>query len=156
LIDQEIHDKATYQGINLRDEARKAGEYVNSNPQEAIEVAMGLRPRPENIHPQAIFEAVRQYALKTQDVGLVKELARSPLLTQRSYAGQTLAASQGVDELDPVRIVQGLNDSRRNAKGGLRAEGETARMSQAAERYLQKYFPNMNEIHTLLNDIMCK
>ena len=138
LSDIGFDELPEYAGLNLKDQAEKAANYVKTSPDESIDAVLSGKGIPGDVHPQALLTAVKKYAEDTEDSDLIRQIARSPLNKQASLSGQTLAMSKGRYDLDPANIISDINKARREASGGLRADAAERSEMNTAEGYRQK------------------
>lgn len=140
-----------FQGVSYKDESQKAKALVDSDQEKAIRVALGQEDSP-GIHPQAVLRAVKELAYNTKDTKLMEDLASSPLNKHASQAGQTLSLRRGIFDFDPVNLLSQLNESLRNAAGGLKADARIEGITRELQDRLAKFDENWAE---LLSQISC-
>lgn len=85
--------QARYSPITKREQVERVASLIESDPAKAREMALGNEPVPNDVHPQVLFNAVKNMADASGDVRTLIELAGSPIATARSEAAQTLGAS---------------------------------------------------------------
>lgn len=85
-------EQAKYTTMTKADQIAKITEFMSKNLEEAKGAAKGELPIPHGILPQPLFNAMEEYATKNNDVQLLRDLAKSPIATQLSEAGQTLGS----------------------------------------------------------------
>jgi hypothetical protein len=84
-------EQSKYQTGSYKKDLESTKELMNTDFQKAVDIATGKVEVPENIrYPQVLFNAIEAHAIKTGDVQLQMDLAKSPLGTQLSEAGGTL------------------------------------------------------------------
>lgn len=140
-----------FQGVNYKTESENAKALVDSNPEQAKRVALGLEASP-GVHPQAVLRAVKELAYKTNDTELMERLADSPLNQHASKAGQTLSLRRGIFDFDPVNLMSQLNDARLRAAGGLKAEGRIQNITDTLKDRLSRFDENWKQ---LVSQVTC-
>lgn len=111
---------AMFSGLSHKEEAAKAVDLVQTNPQKAMDIAMG-RARGDNVsHESAVYHAVKnnelEKARKTGDYSTVTELANSQRHTAISEHAQALGAEgYNVNPHDPINIMNDLSKTRASA-----------------------------------------
>lgn len=104
---------ATYDPITKTDQIQRVSDLMTRDIQKAQDMAIGRKSVEAGVHPQVLFNAIEADALKNNDVALMQKLAKSPLATQLSEAGQTLGAHGFNDNPNsPVRIIQDVIKAR--------------------------------------------
>jgi len=101
-------EKAKFNSITEVDQIEKVTNYMNTIPEQFRDEILAGRV-PKDVHPQVAFNAVKNKAIKDGDWATLRDLAKSPIATQESLAGQTLRASQilgGAKETDVVKLIQ--------------------------------------------------
>lgn len=148
-------EKAKLKGINEQDQINKVTNYMTTQPDEFKQNIIDGRV-PKDVHPQVAFNAVKNKAIAEGDYATIRDLAHSPIATQESLAGQTLRASQILnnnDAADPVKLIQ-QNDraiaENFQKKTGTTVEAATAKevkqaMAKAPKPTLKDFISNIPE-----------
>lgn len=104
---------ARYTPITKEDQIQKVSTLLKSDEIAAKRMASGDEPIPSEINSQVLFNAVKNKALETGDFQTLKDLASSPLASERALAAQKLGASGfNNGEIDPVSLMQQITKSR--------------------------------------------
>jgi len=106
---------AKYTPITKKETTERVTNLISDDPDLARKAATGQEAMPSDIHPQVLFNAVKNKAIQDGDVNLQRDLAKSPIATERSVAAQTLGAS-GFDnnplKADLVTAMQEVGKAR--------------------------------------------
>lgn len=112
FIKKGYRELAEYDPVTIADQARRTADLMTSDIESAKRIALGQEVPPEGLKTVSVFSAVEDYAMATKDGALVRDLAKSPIATEISKAGQTLrlagertpdSAVAKVKELQTVR-----------------------------------------------------
>lgn len=115
-LEKRFEGKANYNSGSYKTEADKAIELVNTDKRRAVKIAMRKEPGDSRIHEVAVYEAVKNKAIKDGDIDLIDQLKNSPAHTEFSEAGQTLGArGYAADPHDPIEIIRDVEAAK--AKG---------------------------------------
>lgn len=111
---------ATFTTVSHKEEAAKAVDLVQNDPEKAKAIAMGQTHGDNASHEAAVYHAVKnaeiEKAKKTGDWDTVTELANSQRHTGVSEAAQKLGAEgYNVDPHDPVSILNDIAKTRAQA-----------------------------------------
>jgi hypothetical protein len=102
--------------VDMADQAQKVADYINKNPDDAREVALGHKAAPKGIIPEAVFKAFTDIAREQGDGELAKDLANSELAGQARTMGVRLQALRGVNPEDPTEAIKQLQEAREKAQ----------------------------------------
>lgn len=122
MKEEEALSGATFRGVSHKEQAVKAAQLVNEDPEKAMDIAMG-RTRGDNVsHEAAVYHAVKnaeiERAMKTGDWSTVQDLANSGRHTAVSEHAQALGAEgYNTNPHDPVAIMNDLAQTRAKALG---------------------------------------
>ena len=116
---------AKYDPITKADQIEKVSKLLTKDPQKAIDMATGKTPVTGDINSQVIFNAVKNKALAEGDVSTIRDLANSPIATERSVAAQKLGASGfNNGEADPVKAIRDVMKAREQKGVDLKTEAK--------------------------------
>lgn len=101
--------------MDIKDQARKATDLINTDEQKATDIATGKRNAPAGIHPHAVFVAVENRAIQDGNVDLLRQLAKSKRVDEATAAGQTLRVLRERDQESPVAAMQQVAKARSDA-----------------------------------------
>ncbi len=106
---------AKYDKITKEDQMKRAEEFITNDAQLARDMATGKAPYTAPVESQVLFNAIKNKAILERDVATLRELASSPLATERSVLAQKLGSS-GYDNgltADPVKAMQDIAAARK-------------------------------------------
>lgn len=83
-------DTAGYQKINLKDQATRAADLLNTNLESAKRMLAGEEALPEGLRAESLILALEEYALKNKDAQLALDIANSPLTSETSVHAQAM------------------------------------------------------------------
>lgn len=114
-LTKSLGDLPEYKTVNMKDQANKAADLLKNNPQEAIDIALGRKAPPAELLPESVFVAVENQALKTGDLALIKQLAKSQLTTEATAMGQRIRTLGERNPDSPVSMIRDVTESRQKA-----------------------------------------
>jgi len=102
-------EKAKFNSITEKEQIARVSALLSNTTDEAVEMVATGKNIPKDIHPQVLFNAVERRAMDNLENGgaeVLRRLARSPIATQESLAGQTFRASQILEnKLSPSKLI---------------------------------------------------
>lgn len=104
-------DQASFDPITKAEQLQMVGKMLEKDYEKAKKMATTGENIPKKVHPQVLFNAVKNKAIAEADVNTLRDLALSPIAKERSLAAQSLAASgfNNTEAMgDPVRAMQEL------------------------------------------------
>lgn len=109
-------EQAKYTPVKKAEQIKNISDLMTTDIEKAKAAATGKEPVPAGILPQPLFNAIEQHAIETGDVQLLRDLAKSPVATQLSEAGQALG-SHGFNDTpnSPVDAIKRVADARAEA-----------------------------------------
>lgn len=106
-------DLPQYNRVSMADQAQKASKLIMDDPERARRIAMGHEAAPADLHPESVFVALEDHALKAGDVETLRGLAtRSSLSGEATAMGQRIRTlgERGADS--PIAAMQELKSLR--------------------------------------------
>lgn len=157
----ELGDKATYDIVSHKQEAANAVDLIHSDPEKAMQIAMGQTAGNNASHEAAVYHAVANDALtkaqKTGDYSTVTQLATSPRHTGVSEAAQKLGAEgYNVNPHDPIKLMNDVSKTREAAIGkrtGSTVAKETANIGKQVKSNSLKV--SREDWHTFVESLKC-
>lgn len=109
-------DLPQYNRVSMADQAQKASKLIEDDPERARRIALGHEAAPADLHPESIFVALEDHALKAGDIETLRDLAtRSSLSGEATAMGQRIRTlgERGADS--PVAAMQEVKSLREQA-----------------------------------------
>lgn len=102
------------QSVDLKAQTEKVAGLINDDPQKVIDAVMGRRAYPANVVPEILLKGAREYAEKTGDYGLLRDLAtKSRVANESSAVALRLRAHQELGGgTDPLVALRSVEDAR--------------------------------------------
>ncbi len=146
-----FRDVPKYETVNMKEQAKKASDLLESSPIDAVEIAMGRKPAPEGLLPESVFVAVENFALKTKNVDMLRKLAtKSKLAGEATEMGQRIRALGERNPNSAVSAIQRVADARK-AKAGEKAPKVVERI----KREMKKREPTKESWSDFIESIKC-
>lgn len=145
-----------HQVMDIKVQAQKATDLINSDSQKAIDIATGKANAPAGVHPHAVFVAVEKQATQDGNVDLLRQLANSKRVDEATAAGQTLRILRERDENSPVAAMQQVTAARTKAietKTGTSVAKEMNKTADEINSNIKK--PSKNDWHSFIESIQC-
>jgi len=106
-------DLPEYQIVKMADQAKKASDFLASDPQGALDVAMGREQPPRGIYPESVLVAVENAALARGDAETLRALAtNSALSPEATTMGQRIRILGERDQSSPVGAIKAVKEAR--------------------------------------------
>lgn len=109
---------AKFTSITKKEQIQKVSDLMTTDLQKTTDMALGKENIPAGVNAQVLFNAVKNKAIADANVGVLMDLANSPLAAERSVAAQSLGAAgfdNGMGESDPVAAIQRVQIARTKA-----------------------------------------
>lgn len=159
-LTNDLGEKATYSGGSYKQEASKAVNLANDNPDEAMKIATGTKSGDNVIHEVAVRRAVENKALQNGDVDTLSRLAKSSQHSATSEAAQRLGSeSFNAVHNSPVQAIRDIQESRKAllAKGEKTPERVLAStVKDIKKTAAPKLKVSRQDWHSFINDLQCK
>lgn len=109
----EVGDVPQEEVLKTEQQLSEASRLIKDNPSVAEKVAMGDTVVPEgyDVHPEAVLKMMKKQAEDAWDYKLGLKLADTRLAGEARTMGQRLNLLRGMYDIDPVGIIQDLNDT---------------------------------------------
>jgi len=109
----EVGEVPQEEALKTEQQLTEAQRLADDSLPTATRVAMGDAEVPEgyNVHPEAVLRILKKRAEDTGDVALGLKLADTRLAGEARTMGQRLNLLRGIYDIDPVGIIQDLNNS---------------------------------------------
>lgn len=137
-MEEDFPELPTTTGMNMKDVAQKAIEFVKANPEGAEDILQNRAKPPGDIPAAAIWTVLKQQAMVAGDIAELRRIASAPLTSVFSRAGQELRVLSDAYQTDPVKIIQALDKLKRDAKGGLRTDADIDRTQRNIQDSVNK------------------
>lgn len=145
---------ATYKQMNKAEQIKKATEYVEKNPDEALDVLKGNKPPPEGLLHNSVALALEEKATIEADRSLATKLAS----LRSTRAGQEISL---LTETDPSNPISAMNQviKAKKAKASKKFKGKPEKVVKEnavkASKEISKKRLKIGEAEDLLNKIVC-
>ena len=156
-LEIDLKDLPQYRAMVWTDEARKAVEYVDANPDAAERAALNVEPWPEGILPEALIEALEIRAMATEDSDLIRRLAMSRrIATERKTMAQRLAYAgrKGRFDISLVDLLNDVIDSRKNSNSPA-VRKEAIDIGNKLKEFTDKNVSSTGDVKSILKTIEC-
>lgn len=146
----------TFKQMNKADQLRKASEYVEKNPDDALDVLRGDKPAPEGLLHNSIALALEEKAALGQNSNLAIKLAS----LRSSRAGQEISILTEAQPNNPISAIQEIIKARveraqRKAPRGKTVSNVVAETQKIISEAAGKKRLKIAEAETLLEGILC-
>jgi len=104
--------KAGYDPITIKEQARLVSDLIKTDIERAKRMIKGEEVIPENLRGGSLLVGLEEFALKKNDVNLLRDLAKSPLVSETSRFGQEIRILAERSPESPVKIIQDVVKTR--------------------------------------------
>ncbi len=111
-LTSELSDLPEYKQLNMKEQAQKASDLLNSDPEKAMRVALGQELPPEGLAKESVFKALES-SITTPE--MASKLATSPLVSEATALGQRIKALDVKVSDSPVEAIRQVIDARAKA-----------------------------------------
>jgi hypothetical protein len=108
LVKSGFNELADYSPTTIKEQAQRIADLMSSNIEQAKRMATGKEaiPPETGIRSEALFSAIRDYAMEKRDGQLMLDLAKSPIASEISAAGSKLSLSRPTMEDSAFSKIQ--------------------------------------------------
>lgn len=147
-----------YKVVNMKEQATAAADLLVKDPARAKRIALGTETPPEGLLPESVFVALEDKAIKTKDVPLLQELAKSELTGQATEMGQRIRSLAERDPASPVGAIREVQKAREAAiERRLKSTVKEATNKEVAqiEKEIAKTLPKKETWQSFIDSITC-
>lgn len=152
LVD-DLGDLPSYEGMNMKEQAKMATELLNSDPDKALKIALGQEKPPAGLKAESVFKALEN---SITDSEMARRLATSPLVSEASEIGQRIKALDVKTSDSPVEAIRQIIDARKEAiesKLGKTVKQATADTIKDIKKNVK--LPDKHDWATFIEGIKC-
>lgn len=131
-LDTGLGSLPEYSRMDMKEQAKMAGDLIAKDPGQAMRVALGDEPSPtSHLLPESVYTALRITARDAGDIETLRRLAlESKIVNNATAMGQRIKALDSGQLVDPVTIIQDVKESRaKNIES--KSKGTTAKTKKA-------------------------
>lgn len=143
-LGETFDDVPEYEGMDMKEQAKAAGELISGDYEKAKRIAMGLEKPDGSLRVGSVFKAVEMKAIADGDKETLRDLAHSKTTRAATSYGQEIKAFDGRDPYSPVdaiaRIDQALETKakKRLPKGKTLANAKTAIKTEISKKIRER------------------
>lgn len=135
-------DTPDYATVNVKDQARGALDLLKTDPERALRIALGHEKAPGDLHPESVYTAVENRAMKTGDIETLQRLGtESSLSHEASIMGQRIRLLGERDQSSATMQIRKLAQARKQAfekRTGKKADAEVKSVTKAIDNEVAK------------------
>ncbi len=156
----ELSDEETshFNSITKADQVEKVSNLLTNDAEKTQRMATGEEKIPNDVHPQVLFNAVKNKAIQEGDGELLRALASSPIAKQRSLAAQSLGASGfNNGETDAVQAISDINKAREGKAARTTSDIKTAKSDSVkqAKAEIKRTAPTKQTVADFIDSLTC-
>jgi hypothetical protein len=156
MLKKGYKELAEYDSSTIKEQADLASRY---DVKELNKIARGDAPLPRELKPGTVLSIAEDYAKNNQDINLMRDLARSPLVSRISESASEVSLSRMREKgttIDAMReIIKARQESYKAKTGREYIKDEVAEVKKIKEE-IKKSLPKKNEWIDFLSEITCK
>ena len=157
-LTESLGSTAEFQTINIKDQAERVAELLNTDPERAARIIRAEEKIPDGIHPVALIKAMEDYALSTKNVKLIQEIANSPLTAETSFYAQGMRLLAERDPDSAVAALQKLKKAKEAAAEKRVKVNKEKTVSEIKEKIKKEPRPKATKEtwSSFIDSIVCK
>lgn len=106
---------AGYDPITIKDQAARASKLMETNLDDAKRMIRGEMPVEAGLKAEMLIKAMEDYAFAKGDVGLMRDIAQSPLVSETSAHAQALRILAERNPESPITLINEVKKAREKA-----------------------------------------
>jgi hypothetical protein len=137
-----LGELAEYTPITIKEQAKQAIDLIKNDFTRARSVVLGESPLPHGLRGASLLTAMEDHAIRTGNVSLLQDLARSPLTAETSVHAQELRLLAERNPESPLAAIQKISRVREQRSLTLKNERDAAakKMQKGQETNIRKNF----------------
>lgn len=151
----ELQSIPGYEKMNMKEQAQRASDLINSDPQKAYDIALGKAEAPKGLTAESVFKAVEKSITKPEQA---IELANSPLVSEASKLGQRIKSLDVKTSESPIEAIKQVMDARRKTIQttlGKTIEKATTDTIKQIKESIKKASPTKQDWASFIKEIQC-
>lgn len=146
---------AGYEPITIKDQAERAAK-VMENMDQARQMIRGEIPVESGLKGEMLIKAMEDHAIATNDVGLLKEIASSPLVSDTSAHAQAMRILAERNPESPLTAIRNIVNAREKALGGEKsAKEKVGKETATIKKEIAKAAPKKEDWASFIDSIAC-
>lgn len=143
---------AEYDPITFKEQGQKVAELLDSDLAKAKRIMNGAERLPEDMRGSALIKGLERRARASDDIELLRDLAKSPLTSETSRHAQELGLLRDNEPYSPVKLMQEVQRAR--GKGIKPETNEQVINSIKAE--VKKTISKPKDWKSFIDGLICK
>jgi hypothetical protein len=151
-------DVAGYEKITIKDQAQKTTKLLDEEFDNAVKMIKGEIPVKEGIKPEMLIKTMEDYAQAKGDVNLLRELAKSPLVSETSAHAQALRILAERNPESALVNIQKIAKERATSferKSGKSVDKATKEITEEIKVKAKQKIPTKQDWDNFINEIKC-
>ena len=149
-------DLPEFKTVSMAEQAVKATDLLKSDPQLAVDIAMGRKNPPKGTIPEAVFVAVEDQAISEGNVNLIRDLAlQSRLTAEATTMGQRIRTLGERDPESPVGAIQEVKQAREVKSKKKTTRKKVKNDVSAMKDSIKKEAPKLSEWESFIKELEC-
>jgi len=153
--DMPVKDK-----VHIADQAELAYKLIKNDWEFARRIINGQEKTPGRLRPESLWLAMDTIARQSKDLDLMKELAKSPIVTETiSEAGKTLSMIQNIDKDSPTYKLMEISKAREEIvkqRYGKDIKQAEAKIEAEIDKFVKRRSPSKGDWLNFVESIKCK
>ena len=148
-------EQARYTTGSYKDSKAQADIMAKTDRASLNQMALTGKDIPGGVHPQIVFNTVRDLAKAEKDYPLLQQLAKSPLLEERSGAAGKLGSAGYGQEKGSNAEIDALRRAQEAKSGGEKGAKAVAAKAKEAKATITKTAARMMDYNKIIDAITC-
>jgi hypothetical protein len=150
-------DTAQYTPVTVKEQAARASDLVETNPELARQIIRGEAQLPEGLREAAFIKAVEEQGIATADAPLLQELANSKLVADTSIHAQELRLLAERIPDSPLSVMKQISNAREASltkKFGSPIKAKT-KVTAAIKKEIKALTPKITDWTDFVDSLKC-
>lgn len=159
-LEKSFDDMPERDKVHIADQAELAYKLIKNDWEFARRAINGQEKVPGRLRPESLWNAMYTIAENSKDVDLMKQLAKSPIVTETiSEAGTTLSMMQRIDKDSATYKMMEIAKAREEVvkqKYGKDIKKAEAEIEAEIDRFVKRNSPSKGDWAAFVDSIKCK
>jgi len=151
-------DIAGYEKITIKEQAQKTSKLLDEEFDNAVKMVKGEMPVKEGIKPEMLIKTMEDYAQAKGDVNLLRDIAKSPLVSETSAHAQALRILAERNPESALTNIQKVIKERSTSferKSGKTIDKATKEVADEIKSKVKQKIPTKQDWDNFINEIKC-
>ncbi len=150
-----FNELAGYESKTVKDQAERVATLITSDPEQMRAIVTGDKPLPAGMSGSMFIKGVEEHATQNGDVGLIRDLATSPLTSETSVHAQELRFLAEREQSSAVQAIRDLQKAREAKMQGKDVTTEKSTIIDDIQKSVKRSAPTKQTWGEFIDSIKC-